>query len=246
MEVVFLETPFKGEVELCKETLNYLKKKKYKKIALSASVQFIHSLNEVKKQLNELNIQIISTTQLLGCEMYFLKSHSSGKNADAFLYVGDGRFHPLALLYAQKEFIQNDLINYNQNKGNRNIKENQFKEVICNDPIGNKFSLLSFDEVKPVLKKYHASLTKFLMAKNIGVIISLKPGQINLKNSLSLEKKFPEKNFYYFVDNNISFEQLENFPFIELWVNTACPRIAFDEQIKFRKGVVNLRDILNL
>ncbi|MBI2112760.1 diphthamide synthesis protein, partial [Candidatus Woesearchaeota archaeon] len=52
------------------------------------------------------------------------------------------------------------------------------------------------------------------------------------------------KKFYFFVDNTISYGQLENFPFVEVWVNTACPRIGLDDQEAFRKGVLNLKDVL--
>ena len=57
-----------------------------------------------------------------------------------------------------------------------------------------------------------------------------------------MEKKFPEKKCYYFIDNVISFDQLENFNFIDVWINTACPRVGFDDQEKFRRGVINLND----
>ena len=59
-----------------------------------------------------------------------------------------------------------------------------------------------------------------------------------------LLKKYPDKKFYFFVDNTISYGQLENFPFVEVWVNTACPRIGLDDQEAFRKGVLNLKDVL--
>ena len=59
-----------------------------------------------------------------------------------------------------------------------------------------------------------------------------------------LEKRYADKKFYYFIDNVVSFDQLENFNFIEVWVNTACPRVGFDDQEKFAKGVINLNDAL--
>ena len=45
------------------------------------------------------------------------------------------------------------------------------------------------------------------------------------------------------VESNI---QLENFNFIDVWVNTACPRVSFDDQEKFVKGVINLNDALSV
>jgi 2-(3-amino-3-carboxypropyl)histidine synthase len=85
---------------------------------------------------------------------------------------------------------------------------------------------------------------KFLTAKTIGVIVTIKPGQEQFRPALTLEKRYANKKFYYFLDNVVSFDQLENFNFIEVWVNTACPRVGFDDQTKFIKGVINLNDAL--
>ena len=83
---------------------------------------------------------------------------------------------------------------------------------------------------------------KFLVAKTIGVIVTIKPPQKHLKASYRLETKFPDKKFYFFLDDVVSFNQLENFPFIDVWVNTSCPRVGLDDQEKFTKGAINLND----
>ncbi len=118
------------------------------------------------------------------------------------------------------------------------------KEIVCNDPIGKTLFLVSVENIKIILRKYRGSLMKFLTAETIGVISTIKPGQEQFKPALLLEKKYTNKKFYYFIDNDISFHQLENFPFIQVWVNTACPRVGFDDQEKFARGVINLNDAL--
>ena len=45
------------------------------------------------------------------------------------------------------------------------------------------------------------------------------------------------------LDAIVAFAELENFPFIECFVNTACPRIAYDEADKIGKAVVNVDEI---
>ena len=237
MEVLFLEAPFNGDVKLCSATLNYLKKKKYNTVALYASVQFCNNLDHVQQQLQDAKITIITSqadrthvkSQLLGCDNYHTSLNLSEKelqDLDAYLYIGDGKFHPLALAYGQKE---------------TKIK----KEVVCNDPLSNHCTILSQKEIEKVLKRYKGSLLKFLSAHNVGVLVTIKPGQEQLKPSYFLEKNFPLKKFYYFIDNIISFDQLENFNFIEVWVNSACPRIGLDDQQQFRRGVINLNDALH-
>ncbi len=238
MDIVFLDAPYSGKVELCSKTLSYLKKKKYKTVGLYASVQFIHVLDEVLKQLTDAGIKIVTSKadrthvqgQLLGCDNYHNSlnlSSSEESEVDCYLYVGDGKFHPLALVYLQKD-----------------KKDEQIKEVVCNDPTNKSMTLLEFSAIKTILRKYRGSLMKFLSAQTVGVLVTIKPGQEQLKPAFILEKTYPKKRFYYFIDNVISFDQLENFPFIDVWVNTACPRIGFDDQEKFERGVINLNDAL--
>jgi len=240
MDTLFLDAPYAGTVELCKDTLAYLKKKKYTSVGLYASVQFVHNLEHIKKQLREVGIQIITSLpdrthvagQLLGCDNYpdsLQLTPKQDKSVDCYLYIGDGKFHPLALVYGQKD-----------------TSPSEVREIICNNPLPKKMSLLSFEDIKKILKKYKGALMKFLTAERVGVIVTIKPGQEQLKPAYLLEKKFPEKKFYYFIDNVISFDQLENFPFIQVWVNTACPRAGFDDQEKFEKGVINLNDALRV
>ena|SRR3989338_4573829 len=236
MDTLFIKAEYTGKVELCNDALDYLRKKKYSRIAMYASIQFVNKLEIVKKQLAENNIAIITSkpnranavSQLLGCDNYHHSLNLKEEELteiEAYLYIGDGKFHPLTLVFAQKDTLDK-------------------KEVIVNNPIQNKMFLVSEADVKTILNKYKSSLMKFLTANRIGVIVTIKPGQEQFKAGLILEKKYPNKKFYYFIDNVISFDQLENFPFIEVWVNTACPRVGFDDQEKFRKGVVNLNDAM--
>lgn len=230
MDILFIEAEYNGKVELCKDTIDYLKKKGYQKVGLYASIQFVSKLDQVKKQLAEFIIitskpdRTNVVSQLLGCDNY-QNSLNLREEVDCYLYIGDGRFHPLALIYGQKN-------------------DGSFKEVICNDPIQNRMYLLKKEDVHVILKKYKASLMKFFSSDKVGVIVTIKPGQEQLRPALELEKKFPEKKFFYFIDNNVSFDHLEDFTFIQVWVNSTCPRVGFDDQEKFEKGVINLNDAL--
>jgi diphthamide biosynthesis enzyme Dph1/Dph2-like protein len=230
MDILFLEAPYSGTVELCSETLKYIQK--FKKIGLYASVQFISKLERVKKQLHEIGVEWVTSKparthvvgQILGCDSSkeFL---NLSEQIDGYLYVGDGKFHPLALVYAQKDC-------------------EVIKEVIVNDPVSSHMSLMGIEDIRNILKRYKASLVTFLTANTVGILITIKPGQEHLKPSFAFEKVFPSKKFYYFIDNVVSFNNLEDFNFIECWVNTTCPRVGFDDQEKFTKGVVNMSDAL--
>lgn len=237
METLFLDAPFTGRVHLCQATLRYLKKKKYQTVALYASVQFVGQLDEVREQLQKAGVKVITSRadrthvsgQLLGCDNYHDSLRLKKESFDTYLYVGDGKFHPLAIVYGQKDLTTEEL-----------------KEIICNDPLRDTMTLLGFEDIKHILKRYQAALMKFITAKTVGVIVTIKPGQEQLKPAFLLEQKFPGKQYYYFIDNVVSFDQLENFNFIDVWVNTTCPRVGFDDQEKFVKGVINLNDALRV
>ena len=237
MDVLFLEAPFTGTVDLCAQTIAHFKNHKIRTVGLYASVQFVQRLARVEEQLATLGINVVSSRpdrthavkQLLGCDNdqnSLGLSEVQKENIDCYLYIGDGKFHPLALVYAQR--------------GSEVVKD-----VLCNDPIAKQLTLMRVDDIKNMLKKYRGSLLKFLSAKTVGVLVTIKPGQEQLRPGLMLEKKYPDKKFYFFIDNVVSFDQLENFNFIEVWVNTACPRVGFDDQEKFVRGVVNLYDAMN-
>ena len=85
----------------------------------------------------------------------------------------------------------------------------------------------------PIVQQKGA-LLKFLSSKEVGIIVSTKPGQEKLKKAFELKNKLKDKNCHVFLADTIDPAEFENFPFIECWVNTACPRFA-DE----KKGVVN-------
>ena len=64
----------------------------------------------------------------------------------------------------------------------------------------------------------------------IGIIVSSKYGQQNLKMAEDLNVSFQEKDYkstIIYLDE-VRSEHLNNFTEIEAFVNTACPRIALD------------------
>ena len=224
MKTFFIEARHKGKVELPDEVIGLLPKK----IALLTTVQFLGSLADVKKQLEKKGKKVLLLKaehtkypgQLLGCNIKkFDDSDGQGESFDAFLDIGDGLFHPQALM----------------------LKNN--KPVFIYNPFSKKHTRLEEKDVKLMKRKNESAKLKFLSSKEIGVLISTKPGQQQIKKAYALEKKFPGKSFYFLLFDTIDFGELENFPFIECFVNTACPRIAFDEAEKIRKPVINIEEI---
>ena len=83
---------------------------------------------------------------------------------------------------------------------------------------------------------------KFLKAETIGILVSTKPGQENLKKAEKLKNKLEKqgKSPYIFITNNIDITQFENFN-IQSWVNTACAGLAMDNP-----DIININEIQDI
>ena len=223
MKVLFVEGRYSGDINLPKELIDSLPKK----ILLFTTVQYLDLVEQVKEQLKD--------KQILNDEIEFLP-HSKYKyqvlgcgikkidiNFDAFLYLGDGLFHPIALV------IKND------------------KPCFCYNPFEDKFFVIDKKYVEKTLKKQRGAFLKFLESKNIGILFSIKFGQRwNNRDVKLLETRFEDKNFYYLISDEISPHKLQDFNFIDVFVNTACPRIAFDDYNSFPKPVINISELIDL
>jgi len=230
MDFMVIDAKYEKDFLLNEDTLSFCKT--FKVLAVYAAVQYIHAAEDIKKQLEKEGIKVITSQpnrtdaqfQILGCDNEW-KDLKLAEEPDAFLYLGDGKFHPLALALSQKD-----------NK--------EFKPIIRYDPMANQRIMMGVEEIGRMLKKYRGSMLKFITSDKIGVIITTKPGQQQFRPSKALMGKYPKKTFYYFVENTINFANLEDFNFIDCWVNTACPRIGFDDNPNLPVSMLNLNDAL--
>jgi len=218
MKTLFIEAKYEGKLDLNKIPVNKLPSK----IGLISSVQFVDYLKTIKYYLENKNKKVFLEKgkqkykgQILGCDVS--SAIKIEKNVISFLYIGDGKFHPLGIA----------------------LKTN--KKVYTFNPLNNLFSEINQSEIEKIKKKNKGKLLKFLSSDNIGILVSVKPGQFNLKKALELKNKFKDKSFSIFLFDTLTINDLENFPFIESWVNTACPRIG-DEENK----IINLDDLNQL
>jgi len=153
---------------------------------------------------------------LLGCDV-----NSAVKikdDVDAYLYIGSGEFHPLGVA----------------------LKTG--KEVFTFNPVSSVFSKLDKKEIEDYKKIKKSRYVRFLSAENIGILVSTKPGQNSYKKALEIKEKLEKKGkkCFVFVFDTLDVMEMENFPFIDFWVNTACPRIADD---KDKKNVIGMNEI---
>ncbi len=227
MRMFFIETKARVNVEFPAKLLSKLPKR----LCLAASVQFSHQLPQLQhfleghgKEASLLKARHSKHVgQILGCG--YSKMEFDAANTDAFLYVGDGMFHPEALLLGSD------------------------KDVYCFDPFSKEFKKLGREWAEKIRKKEKGALLTFLNSDKIGVVVTVKPGQlgvqVTLKEIFALPQKFPDKKFHYLVCDTIDFTQLRNFPFVQCFINTACNRMV-DDYDKFPKPVINIEEVLKV
>jgi len=135
------------------------------------------------------------------------------KNTQAILLISSGRFHAVSLAHSTNLPIY----------------------ILEQD----KLRKISAEEITAFEKKKFASYMQFLNSNRIGILVSTKPGQENLKRALAMKKEMKNKKSYLFLNNEIDTRQFPNFD-IESWVNTACPRMDF-EGFTFNMDDLNFR-----
>ncbi|MAH32979.1 hypothetical protein CL615_01165 [archaeon] len=219
MKTIFIPSKYVGKIELGKIKLDELPKK----IGIVTTAQFIEKAAEIKKYLEENGKVVLigkgnqkQEGQVLGCDS------SSGckikDKVDSFLYIGSGSFHPIGVFLSTK------------------------KDVFCFNPATSLFSRLDKSGIEKYEKRKKAGYVKFLHAGNIGIMISVKPGQCSYKKANEIKKKIENKGkkCFVFVFDTLDGNEIENFPFIDLWINTACPRMSDDED---KKNVIDMSDL---
>ncbi len=99
-------------------------------------------------------------------------------------------------------------------------------------------------EVQRILKQRFASIRQAQDAKSYGILISLKPGQKHFEEALKIKETIEkmDKAAYLFAVREVLPEVLNEFPTIDAFVNTACPRISLDDASKFKKPVLTVNE----
>lgn len=221
METMFIEARSELDIVPPKKALVQLPKH----IGLFTTVQHVHKIENLKSALEKegKKVKLIKGVhsryegQALGCDLFKL---DFSPEIEAFLYIGTGEFHPKQLLMLAK------------------------KPVFIYNPESKRFYQLDKREVEKIEKQKKGAYLKFLSSEKIGVLVTTKPGQQNLAAALKLKEKYSDKEFFFLLADTFDFGSLENFPFIECYVNTACPRIGYDEHENLGKPILDIIDLL--
>jgi len=185
-------------------------------IAIVTTVQYVKKLDDVENLLKKNGFKAKKYPFTLGCKVPKIKE-------DIVLYIGTGKFHPKGIIIKTK------------------------KDIVMANPETEEVEKLTNSDVELLEKRKKGALLKFHTSENIGVLISVKSGQKSVQqlpdDILKLKNKFKDKKFYFFCVNTLDFNELENFPFVDMWINTMCPRIGYDDTIRLPKPLLNLEDL---
>jgi 2-(3-amino-3-carboxypropyl)histidine synthase len=201
--------------------------KKWNKIGLATTVQHIQMIDQAREILVRAGKivvvgdagQINYAGQVTGCNYTNVKSIAN--EADAFLFVGGGRFHALGIALSTS------------------------KPTVIADPYENRaYSIM--DDAKKMLKRRWTSIQEAASARVFGVLVGLKPGQLHLELSLQTKEAIEKlgKTAFLLAIKEVTPESLLEFPTINAYVNTACPRISLEAPSKFSKPVLTVNEFM--
>ena len=191
-------------------------------IGIVTTTQHIHKLSKMIDIAKDMGKSVhlkegIGTRagQVLGCNFTSIKDIS----VDGIIYVGSGDFHALGI----KLFTD--------------------KPVFVADPyLGTVHSIDDFCD--KILKVRFARIVKAQEAKSFGIIISSKTGQLRYQLAKKLKKMIENEGFkaYILNMNHVSPDLLLPYN-LDAFVSTACPRIAIDDSIMYKKPLLTPQEL---
>ncbi len=197
------------------------------KIGLATTVQHVQTLDEAREMLIRTGKTVMVGDagrlnypgQVVGCD--YSNAKSIAEYVEGFLFIGGGRFHALGLTLTT------------------------FKSTVVADPYEKRAYPID-GEAQRVQKQRWACIQEAQKAKTFAVLVGLKPGQKRLEEALNIREKLERagKDAYIFAVREITPETIMNFPTVDAYINTACPRVSFDASSKFSKPMLTMSEAL--
>ena len=187
-----------------------------REVAIIGTASYAWKFEEVAEELEKAGFQVELKRgrglelkgQVLGCNYSVLENIQS----DAVLFIGDGQFHPRgAKLYCKRK-------------------------VYAYSPLTRE--IFEVDESEFVRRRY-IEISRAKDARSFGILVSTKIGQKRLDLALKIQRKAFDKGFIaeIILLDEITPLAVDNFRF-DAFVNTACPRISYDDYRKFSKPII--------
>jgi 2-(3-amino-3-carboxypropyl)histidine synthase len=228
LPVVYVEAKAKiGIKEAMTKALPFLES--WNKIGLVTTVQHVHQLDEAKKLLEAAGKTVFGGNadstkhpgQVLGCD--FGNAQSVSEEVEAFLFVGGGRFHAMGVTLATG------------------------KPTIIADPYEELAYSIHHDARRIIMQRW-GNISEAKEAKSFGVLISLKSGQMRLRAALDIKEKIERngRKATLLALREVTPSVLMQFPTLDAFVNTACPRLSLDDAPNYDKPLLYFNEALVL
>ena len=189
------------------------------KLGLVGSIQHLHLIFEYKERLEEAGFEVEVPVggdrltfpgQVLGCNY-------SGDQDDIghYLFLGSGDFHPIGLVL------------------------HTGKPLAMLDPYSGDAEEMSFKRIERILRQRFGLIMACDNAQSFGILIGEKPGQMRRTLALRMKKLLEKhgKKGYLLALEHIGPELIDFYP-VDAFVNTACPRIAIDDSVRYAKPLI--------
>jgi 2-(3-amino-3-carboxypropyl)histidine synthase len=199
----------------------------WKRIGLVTTVQHVDMLGEAKDTLLKSG-KVVSVGdaghlkyagQVIGCD--YSNAMVVTKDVDAFVFVGGGKFHAVGVELATS------------------------KPTVVADPYEQR--AYSVDaEAQRIRKQRWASIQQAIQSERFGVLVGLRTGQQRVEIALRIRASLTKagKQTTLLAVRELTPDSLLEFPSIDAYVNTACPRISLDDAAKFQKPVLTVKEAL--
>ena len=132
-----------------------------------------------------------------------------------YLFLGSGDFHPIGLVL------------------------HTGKPLAMLDPYSGDAEEMSFERIERILRQRFGLIIACDQAKTFGILIGEKPGQMRRTLALRMKKILEKhgKKGYLLALEHVGPELIDFYP-VDAFVNTACPRIAIDDSVRYAKPLI--------
>lgn len=222
---VYIEAKAEINVESAsKKALTVLKP--WNIIGLTTTIQHVHVLPDVRQWVLEAGKAVVigdagslkHAGQVIGCD--YSNATSIAKDVEAFLFVGGGRFHAIGVALATG------------------------KPTIVADPYEERAYSLH-EETQKILGRRWATILEAEKVREFGILLGLKIGQKRFDDAMIMKEKLEKsgRRATLLALKEVSPEALMQFPTMEAFVNTACPRLSLDDT-KFLKPLLTPKETM--
>ncbi len=213
-EEMFSNKEFDGVVK------KFLDSHRCERVGIVASVQHVHEIEKVQKMFEKNGIvalvgkgdsRIKYAGQVLGCN--FSAARDIELDVDCFVFLGTGVFHAVGVRIATG------------------------KKTYVLDPFSNHVDDVEAYADKLMRQRFGA-IALAESAERFGIIISRKIGQKREKLAMALKEMIESAGLKAYMIYGERIMPESYYYNVDVYVNTACPRITYDDYLRFRKPVI--------